>query len=60
MKTINPKVAPLVNAAQIAGADEGSQEFWREVAAHTGLRERQRAELVTPRRLTEAPKIHTV
>jgi len=59
MKT-KPPVTELVNAAQIAGADEQSQEFWKQVAAHTALREHQRAQLVVPRPLTQPPKNHTV
>lgn len=61
MKTIEKKHQPeLVRAAQLAGADEQSQEFWRQVAAHSGQREARARALVEPRNLTEHPKNRTI
>jgi hypothetical protein len=61
MKTTDHKLEALVRAAQVAGAADGpSEEFWREVAAHTALREHQRKQLVVPRNLLEPPKPSTI
>ena len=60
MKNEKTVHAELVRAAQTAGADE-SAEFWRQVAAHSGLKQAERVKtLVQPRNLTDVPKSGTV
>jgi hypothetical protein len=60
MKTKTDNVAPLVHAAQTAGASETSQDFWKQVEAHLEAKDTHRAQLVKPRPLTSAPKLPTV
>jgi hypothetical protein len=57
MNKIDPK--ELVPAAQVAGADELSQDFWRQFAKREQIRARHTSNLVQPRPLTAPPKNNT-
>jgi len=57
-KTIDP--TELVPAAQTAGADDNAQSFWLDVEDYLAKKAERRAQLVAPRRLTDAPERGTV
>lgn len=60
MKNVKLNIPELVRAAQTAGASESNQEFWRDVDAYLAHREAKKADLVSPRRLTELEKPRTL